>query len=104
MSHLFVRYQKIKQLQSDDSEVVAQRCSVKKVFLEVSQKFAGKYLCQEIFFNKVASLGTLAQMFCKISKNSFSYRTPPVAASGRFPVSNVIIITSSVLPAGITYQ
>ena len=31
------------------SEAVARRCSVKKVFLEISQKFTGKYLCQSLF-------------------------------------------------------
>ena len=38
------------------TEAVAQRCSVKKVFLEISQKFTGKHLCQSFFFNKVAGL------------------------------------------------
>ena len=28
----------------------------KKVFLEISQKFTGKHLCQSLFFNKVADL------------------------------------------------
>ena len=56
-------------------------------------KFTGKHLCQSLFFNKVAGGAcnfikkeTLAQVFscefCKIFKNTFSYRTPPVAASG----------------------
>ena len=44
-------------------------------------KFTGKHLRQSLFFNKE----TLAQMFscefCEISKNTFSHRTPPVAAS-----------------------
>ena len=57
-------------------------------------KFTGKHLCQSLFFNKVAGLSlslnfikkeTLAQVFscefCEISNNTFSYRTPPVAAS-----------------------
>ena len=55
-------------------------------------KFTGKHLCQSLFFNKVADLvcnfmkkETLAQVFscefCKISMNTFSYRTPLVAAS-----------------------
>ena len=46
-------------------EAVAQRCSVKKVFLEFC-KINRKHLCQIFFFNKIA-------------KNIFSYRTPPVA-------------------------
>ena len=65
-------------------------------------KFTGKRLCQSLFFNKVADLRpatlltktlwhatllkeALAQVFscefCEISMNTFSYRTPPVAAS-----------------------
>ena len=50
-------------------------------------KFTEKHLCHSLFFNKVAGLRpeTLAQVFscefCKTSKNTFSYRTPPVAAS-----------------------
>ena len=55
-------------------------------------KFTGKHLCQSLFFNKVAGAAyhfikkkTLAQVFfcefCEISKNTFFYRTPLVAAS-----------------------
>ena len=46
-------------------EAVARRCSVKKVFLEFSQH------SQENTYARAC--------FCKISKNTFSYRTPPVA-------------------------
>ena len=67
----------------------------KKGVLTNFAKFTGKHLCQRLFFNKVAGLRpqacnfikkeSLAQMFscefCEISKNTFSYRTPPVAAS-----------------------
>ena len=76
-------------------EAVALRCSLKKVLKFWNfAKFTGKHLCQGLFLNKVASLRlaallkkreTLAQMFfcefCKIFKNTFSYRIPPVAAS-----------------------
>ena len=55
-------------------EAVAQRCSGKKVLLEISQ------IPQEN--------ASLSQMFCcescKISKNTFFCRTPPVAASAHF--------------------
>ena len=55
-------------------------------------KFIGKHLCQSLIFNKVADQAcnfikneTLAQVFscefCKISKNTFSYRIPPVVAA-----------------------
>ena len=47
-------------------------------------KFTGKHLCQSLFFNKIANpmpkKETLAHMFsceyCKISKNTFCYKTP----------------------------
>ena len=56
-------------------------------------KFTGKHLCQNLFFNKVVGKAcnfikkeSLAQVFscefCEISKKTFFYRTPPVAASG----------------------
>ena len=58
-------------------------CSMKKGVLENLAKFTGKQLCESLFFNKVAG-GTLAQLFscefCQIFKNTFFYRTPPVAA------------------------
>ena len=55
-------------------------------------KFTGKHLCQSIFFNKVPDSAynfikkeTLAPVFsCELSgifKNTFFYRTRPVAAS-----------------------
>ena len=66
-------------------------------------KFTGKHLCQS--FNKVAGWPAtvlkkrLTQVFscefCKLSKNTFSYRTCPVAASyltWRKPFSNQKII------------
>ena len=37
-------------------EAATERCSVKKVFLEISKKFTGEHLCQSLFFNKVAGL------------------------------------------------
>ena len=64
----------------------------KKGVLRNFAKFTGKSLCQSLSFNKVAGLAcnfikkeTLAQVFsyefCEISKNTFYYRTPLVAAS-----------------------
>ena len=44
-----------------------QRCFVKKDVLINFAKFAGKHLCQSLFFNKVAGLE-----FCETSKNNFS--------------------------------
>ena len=39
-----------------NKEAVVQRCSVKNVFLKISQNFHKKHLCQSLFFNKVADL------------------------------------------------
>ena len=59
------------------------RCSVRKNVLKNFAKFAGKHLCQSLFFNKVTRLrpATLLKKglwhrcfpmnFCKISKNNF---------------------------------
>ena len=67
-----------------NSEAVARRCSVKKVFLEISQNSQG---------HKVAGLRPLkkeilAQVFScefyEIIKHTFSYRTPPVVAFLKF--------------------
>ena len=59
----------------------------KKGVLRSFTKFTGKHLCQSLFFNKVAGFikkETLAQVFScefyEISKNTFFYRTSPVAA------------------------
>ena len=49
----------------------------KKGALRNFAKFTGKHLFQGIFFNKAAGL----RQSCEISKNTFSYSTPPVAAS-----------------------
>ena len=46
-------------------EAAAQRCSVKTVFLEISQKFVGKHLCQSLWseaFNFIQK-ETLAEVF-----------------------------------------
>ena len=80
-------------------EAVAQWCSVKKLLLEISEN-SQKNICAIIaFLTKLQAWNfikketlawnfikkeTLAQVFscefCKISKNTFFYRTPPAAA------------------------
>ena len=54
--------------------------------------FTGKYLCWSLFFNKVTGLQLYCKRLqhkvfsceiCKVFKNTFFYRTPPVAASGK---------------------
>ena len=71
-----------------------QRCSVKKVFLEISQNSQKNTAeADHITLNFLKAVAcnfikkeTLAQVFpcefCEISKNTFTYRTPPMAASG----------------------
>ena len=69
----------------------------KKDVLRNLAKVTGKHLCLSFFFNKVAGPSnfmkkeTLAQVFssefCEISKNSFCYRTSPVAASGAWKIT-----------------
>ena len=60
-----------------NSEAVARRCSAKKVFLEISQNSEG---------NTCARVSFLINL--QASKNTFSYRTPPVAASANCHIVN----------------
>ena len=67
------------------------RCSIMIGVLRNFPKFTGKHLCHSLFFNKVAGLrlqvfSKFAKIceFCEISKNTFYYRTPLVAAMIRF--------------------
>ena len=58
------------------------RCSVKQLFLKISRKFTGKYLCQSPFIKKEALAQVVSCEFCGIFKNTFFYiTTPPLAAS-----------------------
>ena len=58
-------------------EAVDRRCSVKRLFLEISQNPL-ENACQIHFFNKVAGLRT---EFCEIYNYTFFYKTPTVAAA-----------------------
>ena len=72
-------------------EAVTQRCSVKKAFLEILQNsqentcvrvsFLIKLKAACNFIKKETLTRVLSCEFCEISKNTFSWRTPPVAAS-----------------------
>ena len=74
------------------TEAVAQRCSIKKLFLKISQ-YSQESTYARASFDKVAGLRpgtlfkkkTLAQVFscefCEIFKTTFYYRTSLVAAS-----------------------
>ena len=57
-----------------NQEAVVRRCSVKKEFLEISQR--GLQLYQKRF----SGIGVFLRL-CEISENTFFHRTPPVAAS-----------------------
>ena len=74
------------------SEAVPRRCSVKKLFLKILQNVHENTCARVSFLIKLQveacnfiKKETLAQVFfcefCKIFKNSFFNRTPPVAAS-----------------------
>ena len=74
------------------SETFVQRCFVKKVFLEISQNSQENTCARDSFLIKLRAetcnfikKESLAQVFscefCEISKSTFFYRTPPVAAS-----------------------
>ena len=56
----------------------------KKGVLRNSAKFTGMHLCQSLFFKKETLAHALTCEFCEISMNTFSYRTPPVAASKNY--------------------
>ena len=63
------------------AEVVVRRCSVKKVFSEILQN-SQENTCARVSFMKKETLAQgFSCGFCEIFKNTFSYRTPPVAAS-----------------------
>ena len=47
----------------ENIEAVVQRCSVKKVFLEISQNSQEKHLCQSLLFWDKSFLNVEAQMF-----------------------------------------
>ena len=61
------------------SEEIAQKCSVKKGILRNFSKFTVKHQCNLIKKETMAQVFSCE--FCEISKNTLSYRTPPVAAS-----------------------
>ena len=77
-------------------EAVAKRCFVRDVFLEISQNSQENTFARVSFLIKLQAEATLfkketlAQMFsCEISKNTSSYRAPPVIASvGGMEISN----------------
>ena len=77
----------------EETEAVAQMCSVKKVFLENLQNLQ-EITCARVsfltklqaeacnFIKKEALAQVLCRKFCEIFKKTFFYRTPLMAASG----------------------
>ena len=82
------------------TDAVVQRCSVKKIFLEISQNSRENTCTRDSSFIKLQAACSfikkepLAQVFScqfwEISGNSFFYRTPPVAASEQSCAGNMI--------------
>ena len=64
----------------------------KKSVLRNFAKFTGKHLCQSLYFKIEALAQVFSCEFCEISKNTFSYRTPLVAASVK-SIFNTVLIT-----------
>ena len=64
-----------------NSQTSHRRCSVRKGVLRKFAKFTGKHLCQSLFNKKETLAQVFSCEFCELSKKTFSYRTPPVAAS-----------------------
>ena len=81
------------------AEAVAPMCSVKKMLLKNS-KYPQKNTCAKTcnFIKKE----TMAQVFscecCEIFKNTFLYRTPPVATSILNNAKSMILSTSEIIP------
>ena len=81
------------------SEAVAPRCSVKKVFLNISQN-SQENTCARvsllITLLNFVKRETLAQVssfeICEISKNTFFYKTPLAAASILFFVEKIFFL------------
>ena len=85
---------------TDHSEAVAQRCSVKKMFLELLQNSQENTCARVSFLIKLQTSGLQLCLkrdsgtsvfceFCEISKNNSSYITTLVGAFDHWPVSAV---------------
>ena len=74
-----LRHDGNKKVRSSRPDVLCKKCVLRNF-----AKFTGKHLCQRLFFKIEPLTQMFSCEFCEISKNTFSYRTPPVAASGKF--------------------
>ena len=68
---------------------VVRRCSVKKVFLEISQNSQENTCARDSFLINLQACLFSCNFFCEISKNIFFRKTPPVSASGVLSLSDV---------------
>ena len=84
------------------TDAVVQKCSVKKKFLVISQNLQ-ENSCARVSFLMLQTWGLQFHLkrdsfidaflwICEISKNTFSYRTPPVAASLFRIISRVTLL------------
>ena len=89
MSLLFTVQKISKMCHTIYTEAVVQRSSVKKVFLEISQNSHEKTCARVSFLTK---LQLFSCEFCKISKNTFFYKTPRVAASVYSNIYDKVIV------------
>ena len=77
------------------SEAFSQRCSVKKMFLEISQN-SQENTCSsglQLYSKKKTLAQVFSCEFCEVSKNTYSYKTPLVAASVMLKVNTEITPT-----------
>ena len=95
-------WKKVNVKEQEQTEAVVRRCSIKKVFLEISQN-SQENICVRESLNKVSHLRpatlfkkTLAQVFscefCEIYKSTFFHRAPLVAAS-EFLISRILLFS-----------
>ena len=82
------------------TKAVVQRCS-KKVFLEILQS-SQENTCARVSFLIKHLVQVFSCEFWEISKNTFSYRTPPVAAS--VFIKEAFLKTSKSLPPMISCE
>ena len=64
-------------------KAVTRRCSVKKVFLEISQN-SKENTCARVFINKETRVQVFPCEFCEISNNIFFTEHPWASASVQF--------------------
>ena len=65
--------------------ISSRRNSVKKMLLEILKNSQENTCARVSFLIKLkAEVQVFSCEFCEISKNTFSYRTPPVAASNKY--------------------